>query len=477
MVAKGADGLSISLQENLLVLLCFSRTAAPLIRDAVEAKLFSSQIYRDLVTRVYAYLDQYHTPPDSHLPDLFDGELDEDSPSGRQYVELIEAVFGQKEKVNEQFALGQLETFVRQQTLKGSIISASEAIQDGDLEKAETALQSGLKTRLQLFSPGLSLADGLRAVYAQKVRTDVVPTGITQIDAAHLGPGRGEFHLFIAPPKRGKSWWLVHMAKRCLLSRMRTVYISLELSEGQIAMRMVQSLFSMTRHKARVPVTRLRTDDLGRLLRIERDTVSGRLSLDDASSRPVVEKKLGRLYGKNNLVIKQFPAGQLTVNGLDTYLDMLERSAGFVPDMVVIDYPDYMRIDPKNYRFEIGAVYNDLRGLAVRRNVGVVVAKRSNREGTSARMVTEIHAAEDYSAIYTADTIFTYSQTQAEKELGLARLFVSNTRVAERDGFVLLISQAYPIGQFCLESAAMADSYWGHLEQMGVHLSDEGADE
>jgi len=464
-MAVTGDRISVSLQENLLVLLCFSDKASALIRNAVDPHLFSTQIYRDVVIRVYDYIDKYHKPPQEHVADLLEDELGKDKPSAQMYVELLEAVHEQRESINEEYALNQLEAFVRQQTLKSSIIKASEAIQDGDLDRAEEDLNAGLKTRLTLFAPGMSLAEGLRAAYTGQVRRDVVPTGIKELDDAHLGPARGEFHLFIGPPKRGKSWWLVHMTKRCLLHRLKVAYVTLELSEAQIAQRVLQSLFSIARHKATVPVSRLRADDLGRLLRIERESISGRISIDDPSSRGAVEQKLGRLRGRENLTIKQFPAGMLTVRGLTNYLDMLERSASFIPDMLVIDYPDYMQLDPKNYRLEIGALYNDLRGVAVERNIGIIVASRSNREGTKARLITESHAAEDYSRIYTADTVFTYTQTPAEKELGLARLFVSNTRVADRDGFVLLISQAYAVGQFCLESVQMTDSYWAHLEQ------------
>lgn len=473
-MARQSDRLSVSLQENLLVLACFSVKSAPVIRNTVPLNLFGQQVYRDLLARVYDYIDKYKVPPDEHLPDLFDGELDKDN--AKQLVDLMEALYGQRGKVNEEYALNQLGAFVRQQSLKGSIIAASEAIQQGDLDKAETELQVGLRQRLQVFAPGQGLADGVRAAFTGTIRTDVLPLGIKELDQAHAGPGKGEFLLLIAPPKRGKSWFLVHVSKSGLRHRLKVLYVTLELSEPQILGRHLQSLFSMTRFKTRVPVTRLRTDDLGRLVRFEKDTMSGRLSFDDAANRKLVEGKLARLYGRDNLVVKQFPAGQLTMQGLNAYMDMLEQAKGFVPDVLVLDYADYMKIDPRNYRFEIGQIYNDLRGLAVERNIAVATAKRSNREGTSARMVTETHAAEDYSAIYTADTVLTYSQTAAEKELGLARLFLSNTRVADRDGFVTLMSQAYPVGQFCLESVMMMDGYWGQLEQAaGQQLEEETA--
>lgn len=469
------DRLSISLQENLLVLLCFSVKSASLIRNSIPLPLYSSQLYREVAARVYDYLDQYKTPPADHLPDLFSAELGGND--ARQYGELFEALYAQKPKANEDYILGQLESFVRQQSLKSSIINASDAIQDGDLDRAEEQLQLGLKTRLSLFSPGTTLADGIRLAFSHQVRKDIVSTGVKELDNWSLGPARGELHLFIAPPKRGKTWWLVNMAKRCLLQRLRIVYITLEISEAQIAQRMIQSLFSVLRRKARVPVTRLRSDDLGRLLRFEQEMISGRMSLDDVTSRPKIEKKLGQLHGRNNLIIKAFPTGALSVSALRGYLDMLERSSGFVPDMVVIDYPDLMKVDTKNYRVDLGALYRDLRGIAVERNVGVITASQSNRAGATAKLITDTHAAEDFSKIATADTVFTYTQTVAERELGLARLFVSNSRVGDKDRFVVLLSQSYPVGQFCLESTQMADSYWGHIEQAAQNGNGSAGDD
>jgi hypothetical protein len=65
----------------------------------------------------------------------------------------------------------------------------------------------------------------------------------------------------------------------------------------------------------------------------------------------------------------------------------------------------------------------------------------------------------------TSDIIITYSQTAAEKNLGLARLFVDKAR-HERDKFGILITQSYRTGQFVLESTRLADSYARIMEQM-----------
>ena len=73
--------------------------------------------------------------------------------------------------------------------------------------------------------------------------------------------------------------------------------------------------------------------------------------------------------------------------------------------------------------------------------------------------------AEDWSKVQTADNIIVYNQTDAEKSVGCARLFVAKAR-NEEDGFSILINQQYKTGQFCLQSAIMRSKYDDMLEDI-----------
>lgn len=459
------QSLSTSLQENLLCLVCFDGTAAATIRNSVEVDLFGNSIYRDIVSRAYEYLDKYKEPPGEHIADLLEDRLTKGDKEAQLYADILDGVHALFQRgPNTKFILTQLEGFVRQQTLKGSMIDASEAVQDGNLDLAEELLLKGLKTRLALFNPGTGLKEGLAKAYSHDVRQNILALGIDELDKYEIGPARGEFLLYISGPKMGKSWFCVHCAKQGLLQKMKVCVVTLELSEAQYEQRILQSLFSISRRDAPVQLTRIQVDNLGRLLRFEQDKVKPSASFNDLTSRPKVERRLKLMHAADNLICKEFPAGTLTVRGLHAYLDNLQDQHNFIPDLIILDYPKYMKINADNYRIEAGQLLNDIRGLAQSRNVAVVAPKESNREGSKARLVTGTHSGEDYSAVYTADTVLTYSRTAQEGLLGLARLYVDATRVAERDKFVTLISQAYPIGQYYTGSAPMADNYDGLLE-------------
>jgi replicative DNA helicase len=165
------------------------------------------------------------------------------------------------------------------------------------------------------------------------------------------------------------------------------------------------------------------------------------------------------------LRIEYFPSGTLTMAMLNALLDKLERVDGFVPDLLILDYPDLMALDRNNLRISLGSLFVSLRGVAGQRNLALVTATQGGKEAAMANTVNATHVSEDYSKIFTADTIVTYSQTPKEKKSGLARLFVAAAR-ASKDGFIVLISQAYAIGQFCMDSTFMGEHIEQHIERL-----------
>lgn len=189
-----------------------------------------------------------------------------------------------------------------------------------------------------------------------------------------------------------------------------------------------------------------------------------RPSLDTTAGRKSVANTVARL--DKNFRVREFPSGALSVAALEAYLDALEQSENFIPDLLIIDHPLLMKIPQENYRVAIGALYRDLRGIGGERNMAIAVVHHSNREGAKAGTVQDTNISEDWSVLGTIDIALSYSQTPAEYQLGLARMYVSANRVGPMH-FGVMISQNYHIGQFCLDSASMANDYWDAVKTMG----------
>lgn len=251
--------------------------------------------------------------------------------------------------------------------------------------------------------------------------------------------------------------------------------VTLEFEEQKYGQRILQGLFSYKkREDDEFKYPEFVVDD-GKLADVRLKT-SRRPSLDNARDLKALGRKVREFRQKDLLRVKQFPTGQLTNHGLEAYLDALQAQENFSPDLLVVDYPRLMRLDPRNLRLELGQAIIDLRGMGVERNMAVAVAAQGNREGGEVKEMRKKHIGEDYSILQTADVVMMYSQTQAEYELQLARLKIDKGR-DDADRFSVLIAQSYSSGQFVLDSRRLDKDYWAVLEaKKGVEAVLEASD-
>lgn len=466
-----------SLQENLLVLLTHDKKQAPIIRNTIELELFGG-LYRTVAARIYEHIDRFKEPPGDHLPDILNDKLESDSRKERDlYTDVVEAIHASQKGINSEYVMAQLGTFVRRQSLRSVAIELAKELQrdtEASLEKAEELIASAGTKALSVFDPGTRLSDSGKALKFLDIEDTCFPTGVPELDKRNLGPTRKELWLFIGNTKAGKSWGLIHLAKVALMHRLKVVHITLEMSEARCAQRYFQALFALPKRKGTVLTTRLEVDDVGHITGVEDKRVTPKLALDDPGIRRKLKRKILLWKDRvlNNIIIKQFPTGGLTVGQMAAYLDNLEHTQQFVPDLVIVDYPDLMKMQGEDTRAALNETYKSLRGLFVSRNVAGAVVSQSHRAAAKARTVEADNVAESYEKIMHADTIITYSQTQTERKLGLARLYVAGGRNDE-DKFTVVISQQYGIGRFVIDSALQRGNYWGVLPQEGYDEQEE----
>lgn len=280
-------------------------------------------------------------------------------------------------------------------------------------------------------------------------------SGIDALDDRNVRPGRGELFVMLAAAGRGKSWFLINAAKHNLIGRKNVLFLTLENTLEMTLQRHTQCLLSFTQDEAR-PIS-------VRLFPRDKDGFVTGLSAHD---NPLIEsihtvtqdemiRRLQPYRNLSRLLVKHFPSGALGYGHLAAYLDTLEQVHNFKPDVVLLDYLTLMDINTREYRIGIGKLTQNLRGLASMRDFALVTVVQGNRLSKEARQVTSNHVAEDWSIVATSDTFITYSQTLDEKGKGLARILVDKSRKSS-DKWLSLITQAYDMGQFCLDSVYMS---------------------
>lgn len=462
-------------QENLLAVLAFDDSPGGCLVAAqvLPADAWDTH-YGRLYTKLAEFVSRFKTSPGDHAMEIVEQLCKVEPDSAELYREIFSSMVQTWEnRVNRDYVYSRAALFGRHSRLRqgiGEALTHLKAITEESVSKAELALDAARRQNVASFDVGISTHDPEAVARAATERPDEpFLTGIPELDEEGLGPARKELFMLAGAYGTGKSFGLQELGLAgSLLNRAKVLHISLEMVGAKVCRRYVQRIFGYGTKAQKVPYTRfLREQD--RLIDLEFDTLE-LCGLYDEGAYDDIVRRAANLKRRSQVVIKGFPSGELTIAQLEAYLDYLYGHTGFQPDILVLDYMQIMKIvSAAHKRQELGKIAVELRGLADRRNCAVVTALQLNREGMKSAMARGSSISEDISAAHTADRLIIYNQTEAEKALGIARLWVDKGRDA-RDGFEILITQAYAGAQYRLDSMRMHSSYEDvieRIEQMG----------
>lgn len=465
--------LPISLQESILAALLFDeRASGAAIAAQVRPQIFDEG-YREIAEKALDYRRRYRRAPGrAHLDDLFGRILQSGRPSRLRRMVFDLADLATDGQFNGEYVQARTEDFVRQQHYKAKLIEANSRFEQGDQgdgnlsDDIEAIFSSAIRFRAQTLEAGTFLGDTKKAFKFFDRAENGLSLGIKTFDEMGLSIAPREMLLYVAPKGSGKTWFCVHMGRNALMAGERVLHVSLEMDEPYILGRYYQSMFAAGTSADKFNRTYLRFDELNRVSGFRTNVLSPKWHFGQASARREL-KKLLKPWGTrlDNLVVKYFPSGQLTIARLVAYLDYLELEEGFAPTTMIVDYPDLMAMDAKNLRISMGRTFVDLRGVGADRRQKLVVPTQSGRATIGGKQTRSGNVTEDISKVFTADHTVTYARTEDEKRLNLARLLLEHTRNTS-DGWEVLITQSYPTGQFALQSAYVQKAYWTRLQEI-----------
>ena len=458
------DKLPTSLQESVLCILAFGQERGQIAAGLVDPKLFEPP-YDDIARRAIEYRQKYgQAPGKDHIDDLFDHVLsDPENKRAPLYQRILMALYKQSDGLNELYVLDRIGEFVRRQTYKGVIYRAGMRIQqggDGVADDVESILNEAYKFRAENNSPGIFLDQRSALSFMDETAYDMLKLGIGPFDYRDICPTRGELLTFIAPRGRGKSGFATHCTAMALLQHWRVADITLEMSEQRKTQRIFQNLLAIPKRGEDYQQTIFTLDKDGYMDGLDRETRKPIMALDNPKAYKYLKEQQD-LWADHlsRLNVKGFPSGTLTMRKLRAHLDFLEQVHGFIPDLLVVDYPMIMALDPDNTRESLGRIYVELRGLVQERNMAGVALHQSTREGETATNLRSQHTSEDISIIGTSDIVLTYNATEPERQMDLARLFAAKVRNDQSDVLVH-ITQNYKTGQFVLQAIPGSKKYW-----------------
>ena len=304
--------------------------------------------------------------------------------------------------------LTEIEQFCRHKALELVIYAGPDLLKDGDYGGIERRCKDAMLISLTRNLGTDYFEDPETRLLKMRDKTDMTATGWKELDDVLFGGlNRGELTLFVAGSNVGKSIFLQNITVNWMNMGLNIVYITLEMSEALIALRM---------------------DAMNTGL----DTRS--IIKDPAAAASIINsQKNTSNKDKGNIFIKYMATGGTTVNDIKAYIKEFEIQNGYRPDAIVIDYldllyPSVKSIDISDQFIKDKVVSEEIRGFSQEFGMLCVSASQLNREGSQQTEFNHSHIAGGISKINTADNLIGIYATATMKERGEYQLQMMKTR-------------------------------------------------
>ena len=304
---------------------------------------------------------------------------------------------------NYSWLMNEFESFSRHKGLERAILKSADLLERGDYGPVEKMIKDAVQISLQKDMGTDYFEDPRARLEALKNSNGQISTGWPTVDKKLYGGfNRGELNIWCAASGGGKSLFLANLGCNWALQGLNVLYLTFELSENLVAMRMDSML------------TNIPTREVFR-------------NLDDVELKV---KMMGKSAG--SIQIKYMPSGK-TCNDLRAYLKEYQVKKGFKPDILLIDYLDLMmpmsvKVSPSDLFVKDKYVSEELRNLAMETQAIVVTASQLNRAAVEEIEFDHSHISGGLSKIQTADNVIGIFTSRAMKERGRYQIQFMKTR-------------------------------------------------
>jgi len=310
---------------------------------------------------------------------------------------------GQLQENHYDWLLTEFETFARHKALEAAILQSADLLEKGEYGPVEDLVKKAVQIGLQKDLGTDYFKDPRARLNAIKDNNGQVATGWSALDNKLFGGfNRGELNIFAGGSGAGKSLFLANLGVNWALAGLNVLYVTLELSENLVSMRVDSMVSGIT------------TREIFK-------------NIDDVEMKvKMIGKKSGALQ------VKYMPSGK-TPNDIRAYIKEYEIKTGRKVDVLLIDYLDLLmpngaKISAENLFIKDKYVSEELRNLAMELNTVFVTAAQLNRGAVEEIEFDHSHISGGLSKIQTADNVFGIFTSRAMRERGRYQIQMMKTR-------------------------------------------------
>lgn len=383
--------------KNLFFDLEYTRKVIPHLKEEYFSE---SRSEKEIFSVIKSYVSEYDKLPNI---DFITVEINEKENLSQDILnkcnELLKSfsVFIKKEETsNTDFLLKVTEKWAKEQALYNAAMQMVEVVKGdkpkaGILKEFENALSVSFENNIghDYFDDVLSRYD---YYHEEKHKLEF---GIKSLNIINKGGvAKKSLNLLMAPTGVGKSVFMCDFASSYLKSGYNVLYITLEMTEEEIAERIDLNLLNAT------------SDDIRAL------------------SKELLCKKINNLREKTTgkLKVKSYPMSSAGTTHFRNLLSELKLKSNFIPDIVFIDYLNISTTARNNGKLakheEIKCISEDFKRFAHEQNVVLWSATQTNRSGIDNSDVELDSVSEAFSLTNACDLFWAIISTQELENSG-----------------------------------------------------------
>lgn len=462
--------IDISVESRIVANIVSSTELLEQCCNIIDPSLFESPTTQIVVDWAVDYYKRQGEAPGKNLKDVYIARSSELNDSDAQLVYSYMKRGDWSPNTNTEFAKKQLTEYLQGRSMNRLVERLKVCSEGGRIKDCEKAIAEWQKPDVRHTS-AVDLFNNVSKIREAVSRED--EDALFRFDG-DLGKTVGNFvasdyTLFLAPAKRGKTWWLMHTALKAALSGNKVLYISLEMSELDTVDRFARMLSGKSKDGNKTTLMKFRQATETQFELVECEWTPPVINSSANSIRRMLKTARGCSQG-GDLRILTYPTNSYSVEDLRRDLITLETFENYVPTVVVIDYVDIMKFQYGNEkRFGLDKLHLELRGLNMERKFSLVSASQAGRQNvTGENDVTEADIAECAAKLNHATKIVLINQTKDEKKQGVYRINVNMARNGGVSYETCVVTSCLDIGRPVMDCHFLKDIYNPKQEKDGA---------
>ena len=364
------------------------------IIDSLDSEYFESSAHKWVIEYIQKYFNEYHTTPTVETLSIEVKKI-ENEVLRISIAEALREAYKMSDQSDLEWVENEFSTFCRNQQVKKAILGSVQLLEMNDFESILQLISKAVNAG-EDKTIGLDYNLDIEARYREDDRNCIPFPWPVFNDMTQGGYGKGDLVLVFGNPGGGKSWAITAMGAYAAALGYNVVHYSLELGEGYVGKRY--------------------------------DAVFSGIEVDKLHlHRKEVDEIVGKVKGK--VIIKEYPPKRASFDTIEAHLQQLEHQNDFKPDLIIIDYLDYMRTrSRKERKEEIDDVYVAAKAFAKEKGIPVVSPSQANRGAAKSDIIEGDNAAGSYEKIMIGDIILSLARKRKDKIEGTGNWHIMKNR-------------------------------------------------